>query len=73
MVLTLPCEMGMVTHETVTEDLHVITIFKAEEEVVIKLFGPVGIQQEILVMALPSDVEDTVIIKDEMSGSSGHG
>jgi len=65
-------EMNMVIHEVVGVEGDVVFALIFEQEVVIEFFGPIVLDEPMMVMALPGDVEDGAIPDDLVSRAVGH-
>jgi hypothetical protein len=72
-IFAITGEMGMGGHETIGVNPDAITVFIFKKKVVIKLFGPIGFQEPVVVVALPGDVKGGVVFKDGVTRETGHG
>ena len=60
----------MIIHDHVRIEDDTVLFFKFQEEIVIELFSPSVPKEPRFVMALPGDMKESVILKNEFSGCS---
>ena len=65
-------EMGVIIHEGVGVEGDAISVFILEEEVVIALFDPLVLEEPVIVMTFPGDMEVGIVVEDILSGEIGH-
>ena len=64
--------MWMIVHEVIGVDLDAILILVFEQKVVIGLFCPIWLEEPVIVVALPGDMEEGVVVDDFVTGKVSH-
>ena len=60
--------MGMRRHEAVRVDFDFVTVFIFDQKIIIDFLGPIGFEEPVFVVALPSNVEGRMVFNDCIAG-----